>query len=383
MEKQYFTTYFNKNSVYNKDLVINDLDFMTSLGEEGSIKRSFGVKKTTITTKRKELDGNILDKLRHLVTNFKQLLEENNASKAEDLYYEFKIAKRTGGHRKITAPINELLKIQRDLVDVFRDDLKVLEHNSAHAYTKNRSIVTNAEVHKNNFNFVNIDLSNFFPSITKEVLISVLERLDGTADLMETLTLNEELMDDVFNIILYNGALPQGSATSPFFSNLIMIPFDYYMEELIKERRRDIVYTRYADDMTFSSKLKVQANYMLDFINSVKETAYPDIDFITVHPDKTRTTTNKGKNRVTGIKINADNNLSIGWREKQTLKSNMVSLIIAKLNKEPVDQEQVQQTVGMFSYLQSVEPGYAKYLLRNWSLKFKQKDIIRFLVVNE
>ena len=260
--------------------------------------------------------------------------------------------------------------------------VKILKHadihpsNFAHAYDEGRSIVTNASVHKDNFNFVNIDLTNFFPSITKEVIEKTIPRIYSLNGIYEDIS-NKDFFWDC---ILYKGALPQGAVTSPFLYNIVMIPFEYHLTAAIKENRRDIVLTRYADDITFSSKLKISTEQMLSFIDIARKRAYPDYyDFIQVNPKKTRLTTYKGKNRVTGVKINAENKLSIGYKEKQTLKMDMVSLIITKLRGEPIDSERAMETLGMFSYLRSVEPGYANYLLRNWSRKFGIDDVIKYL----
>lgn len=373
---KYYSTYFNNYSIYSKETIFNELDYILSGAKEGTSKlRSYRIKNTIITNSSKPISNislhNFLERAKIVIGD--KVIEDN--------YDKFFIPKRSGGKREILAPKQWLLDLQTSLVNILKTDYKVLEHNAAHAYTENRSIVTNAETHKNNYNFVNMDLSNFFPSITREVIVYSLLRISNLKRVF--LSLRTDLVETFFKIILYNGALPQGSAASPFISNIVLIPFDYHLTEILKENRRNITYTRYADDLTFSSKPKIYINEIRQFIEQAKQNAYGNIkDFININEKKTRLTTYRGKNRITGVKVNAENKLSIGYKEKQRLKMDMVSLIINKKNGYKNDTEQVEQTLGMFSYLNSVEPNYANYLLRKWSTKFSINNIYKYLTSN-
>jgi len=371
----YYSTYFNNKSYYSQKHIKNQLDYLMSSGEEGIEKElNFRIKNTALVKDYKNYNhDNLIRFLEHAEEKIKGM-----EGSIEEQYTKFFIPKRSGGRREILAPSESLKVLQETLVYRLKYDYRVLEHNSAHAYTEKRSIVTNAEVHKNNFNFINVDLTNFFPSITKDIIKYSFKQNANLHEIFNVLP--ENLEKTFFDIILYNGALPQGSKASPFISNLVMIPFDYNLNLYLKNNRRNIVYTRYVDDLTFSSKPLIYINDIIDAINWAKEQAYGSLgEFIKINNEKTRKTTYKGKNRVTGIKINAENNLSIGYKEKQRLKMDMVSLIINKKRGHKNDYEQVQQILGMFSYLQSVEEGYAKYLLRKWSSKFEINNVIKYL----
>jgi len=371
----YYSTYFNNKSYYSQKHIKNQLDYLMSSGEEGIEKElNFRIKNTALVKDYKNYNhDNLIRFLEHAEEKIKGM-----EGSIEEQYTKFFILKRSGGRREILAPSESLKVLQETLVYRLKYDYRVLEHNSAHAYTEKRSIVTNAKVHKNNFNFINVDLTNFFPSITKDIIKYSFKQNANLHEIFNVLP--ENLEKTFFDIILYNGALPQGSKASPFISNLVMIPFDYNLNLYLKNNRRNIVYTRYADDLTFSSKPLIYINDIIDAINWAKEQAYGSLgEFIKINNEKTRKTTYKGKNRVTGIKINAENNLSIGYKEKQRLKMDMVSLIINKKRGHKNDYEQVQQILGMFSYLQSVEEGYAKYLLRKWSSKFEINNVIKYL----
>lgn len=380
-EDKLFSTYFNKNSVYNSGKIIDEVENILSLGEKGVIiPREFLVKRTELIKNPKVINktytkyhaGRIRNRsLEILIEVFEKEI------KIEDMYDEFKIRKQSGGHRTILAPSADLKEIQRSIVNFFKHHLEIKEHNAAHAYVENRSNKSNASVHVSNYNFVNVDLSDFFPSIKES---NILEALVRAANARPFIIENPEFIENIMPIVLYNGGLPQGAVSSPYLSNLVMTSFDYHMEKYLKENRRDIVYTRYADDMTFSSKLQIDIQDVLKFIEIVKKQAYLDPSFIKINPKKTRHSTYRGKNRVTGVKINANNELSIGYKEKQDIKSDMFSMLVDKTNGKAVERERIEATVGMFSYLQSIEPGYAKHLLRKWSRKFNINNIISYLL---
>lgn len=372
----YYSTYYNNRSYYKIPKITNEVDYIMSAGVEGTSSLvDYRIKNTQIIESYKRFDKTSII---NFLTRAKEIINGRNTS---DYYKPFYIAKRNGGRREILAPEDWLKDLQTRLVNRLKYDFALLEHNAAHAYIEKRSNATNARAHVNNYNFVNIDLTNFFPSINKNLIEQSLLANANTADLMNYLS--PELKETFFDIILYKGALPQGSTASPYISNIVMVGFDFHLHKILLEKRRDIVMTRYADDITFSSKLKIDQNLMLEFIEEAKRLAFGEHhSLINVNPGKTRTTTYRGKNRVTGVKINANNELSIGYKEKQQLKIDMVSLITNKLRGNELDPEMTYKVIGMFSYLHGIEPSYAKYLLRQWSNKFEIANIFKFLTSN-
>lgn len=153
-------------------------------------------------------------------------------------YRVFEIPKANGKKRQIQAPRTMLKVLQYFLVDYLLDKLNV--HSAATAYARGSSVRKNAQTHAKNRYVANIDVSSFFPSLTKEVVFS---RLVKSGLKVDTAALVAKLSS-------YKGGLPQGAPTSAILSNITMYEFDTIMADecrLIK-----VNYTRYADDMTFS-----------------------------------------------------------------------------------------------------------------------------------
>ncbi|EKZ0165393.1 RNA-directed DNA polymerase, partial [Enterococcus faecalis] len=88
----------------------------------------------------------------------------------ENLYMDFEIPKKTGGTRKISSPSKDLKEIQKNIAKLLERQQEIflkennIKSNISHAFTKDRSIMTNALIHKRKKYVLNIDLENFFDS---------------------------------------------------------------------------------------------------------------------------------------------------------------------------------------------------------------------------
>jgi retron-type reverse transcriptase len=153
-------------------------------------------------------------------------------------YTEFTIPKRTGGMRKIAAPKPELKKVQS--VILRRILAKLRAHDAAMAFERRRSIVTHARAHAKKAVVVRIDVKDFFGSIREKRVRAFFMAIGWEKDAAALLT----------ELCTYRGVLPQGAPTSPRLANLVSHQMDARLSGLAK--KRGAVYTRYADDLTFS-----------------------------------------------------------------------------------------------------------------------------------
>ena len=165
-------------------------------------------------------------------------------------YTAFEIPKRGGGSRTIEAPNEALKHVQRQLYELLRDCMKEIQDRTniqdhiAHGFVPRKSIVTNARRHRHRRWVFNIDLEDFFPSIN-------FGRVRGFLLKNRDFELHESVATVIAQIACHNNALPQGSPCSPIFSNLIAHVMDIRLVHLAS--RAGCIYTRYADDLTFST----------------------------------------------------------------------------------------------------------------------------------
>lgn len=191
----------------------------------------------------------------------KQLNHFSNPKHKHNRYNPFVIRKKTGGFRLISAPSNTSFKMMLRAVNILLWALYV-PSNHAMGFIKGRSIVTNAGIHKGQNYVFNLDLKDFFTSISKSRVCKRLQLAPfffhkNVAELVAGLCSNRERRncDDGGTKTVY--VLPQGAPTSPLISNAICDTLDKLLTGV--SRRFGLRYTRYADDITFSSMHNVYA----------------------------------------------------------------------------------------------------------------------------
>jgi RNA-directed DNA polymerase len=156
-------------------------------------------------------------------------------------YTTFEIPKKSGGCRVISTPQTSLKIIQQKLNQVFRSVYQ--PKPSTHGFTIGKSIVTNAKQHLRQKYVLNLDLKDFFPSIN-------FGRVRGLL-MSRPYSCTEEVATILSQICCHENQLPQGAPTSPIVSNMICAKLDSQLQRLAQKYQ--CIYTRYADDITFST----------------------------------------------------------------------------------------------------------------------------------
>lgn len=158
-------------------------------------------------------------------------------------YARFQLHKRSGGTRIILAPRTSLKIIQRKLNQVLQAVYRV--KGCVHGFVQDRSIVTNARLHIRSRYVLNIDLTDFFPSINFGRVRGMFMRLPYDIPATVSTVLAQ--------ICCHENQLPQGAPTSPIVANMICAKMDSEMKRLAHSCK--FSYTRYADDISFSGTL--------------------------------------------------------------------------------------------------------------------------------
>jgi RNA-directed DNA polymerase len=221
----------------------------------------------------------------------------------EKKYKVFTIPKKSGGNRVITAPAFNLKLIQMKLNVLLQKIYSISCKPSVHGFVFERSIVTNAKVHQNRDFVLNIDMKDFFPSFH-------FGRVRGLF-MAKPYCLNNEVATVLAQICCYNNQLPQGAPTSPIITNMICSKMDRQFQTLARNNK--CKYTRYADDITFSSNsieflnnlAYIDSNdnsYLGSFGNEIIKILH-DNDF-KLNSKKTRLQTREFRQEVTGLTVN-------------------------------------------------------------------------------
>ena len=245
----------------------------------------------SITEYRQRLYDNnvpVIYNLRHLRKIFRIRKREQDVFFGENkcsLYRNFSIPKKSGGVRQIEAPCKRLKEIQRWIKDEIVDKFVVSEY--ATGFRKNMSIVDNARKHVGKELVINMDIKDFFPSVTYAEVLLMFMYIGYRKDVAHLLT---KLCTNAENV------LPQGSPASPSISNHILLKLDKRLGRLAESIGAD--YSRYADDITFSGKRGIST------IVPLVEQIVVEEGFV-VNENKTRLQYNNQRQEVTGLIVNS------------------------------------------------------------------------------
>ena len=222
-------------------------------------------------------------------------------SQKDDIYSTFEIKKKSGGYRIINAPRGVDLVLLLHCIDVLIKNI-YKPHHSAYGFVEGKSIVEGAKIHVGKNYVYNIDLKDFFHSFDLNRVkmgfynhpFNLKGDLEPIAYMIACLT--------TFKI---NGkrVLPQGSPSSPSITNVLCWRLDHRLSGLAKKFGVD--YTRYADDITFSSNHNC---YKDKFLTELKRII--KVEGLSINPKKTRLQSKLIRQEVTGLTVNQKLNVT-------------------------------------------------------------------------
>lgn len=204
----------------------------------------------------------------------------------DDLFYSTaQIPKKSGGVRQISIPSVDLKYIQRWILDNILSNIAISKY--AFGFQKNVSISDNAKIHLQKKCVLNLDLKDFFPSISFERIFRIFVYYGYTKEVSFLLA----------KLCTFKSMLPQGSPASPYISNICCLKLDARLSGLAKKYDAD--YSRYADDITFSGNHDLRS-----ILEPVKRIIQEE--GFSINSKKTRIAYPHQRQEVTGLIVNSD-----------------------------------------------------------------------------
>lgn len=307
--------------------------------------------------------------------------------KAPLFYKIYNIPKKNGGSRTIAQPTGKLKELQKIKLKELENSFEV--HDCANAYIKNKNgILSNAEAHKKNNFFYKFDFKNFFPSIKANDFNQALEkkgftlsdridfiktffRFDKDISKNKTKTIYYKFKNEDFNknenpdllklmIEDYKNEfqLSIGAPSSPFISNIMMYDFDEKTH--LWATSQGLTYSRYADDITFSSEQKKDIdsikNRLVEIVSSLE---YPKLE---INEAKSRFCSFKNNVKITGLNITPDHKVSLGRKKKKEIRAMIHSF---KNRKLPLEQKKYLK--GWLSHCKAVESSFFESMKKKYT----------------
>ena len=276
-----------------------------------------------------------------------------------DHYNRFRIPKRSGSDRIISAPKTYLKEAQSWINTEILE--KIQPEKEATAFRKNKNILDNALPHSNQGTVIRVDLADFFSAITfprTRGLFSSLGYNSGVSSVLALLCTDTDRREVVYqseNWYVSQGPrkLPQGATTSPALSNLVARNLDRRIRGYLKYLEDDWIYTRYADDLVLSHPDKnVDVGMLLTYLNRVIR----DEGF-KVNKKKTVIMRTPHRQMITGLVLH-ESGVRVPKKYLKKVRAmvhNADQLISKGFNPDNID-----EIKGRLSFIKMVMPEYAE-----------------------
>lgn len=274
------------------------------------------------------------------------------------------IPKKNNSKRLLRIPKLKLKEIQRLILENYLE--KIVVSDNATGFVKKRGIIDNAKAHQKSNIILKIDLKNFFDNINENMIINSLKNRSSN------LSINNNFAEIITYISTVDNMLPTGSPTSPYLSNIICYKLDFRINKFCQ--KRNITYTRYADDLTFSGNVIDKK-----FLNSIKQII--EDEELTINERKTKFLHKGSKKKITGYIVNEE--ISIGRKEYKNLLFQLsfcekygINQTIKKFDLTIEPESLKNHFLGKIKFAK-VKETYYKTLLRkfndvNWEVNFER-----------
>jgi len=345
-----------------RDLITDNIPVNETVtgGSAATVTRKYESPSQELLTKVSTFE--MIEVLKEFNYKHKALFEKERQS----MYHTFYIPKRNGKLRQIDAPNDDLQEALRELRDILSDRFGVLYHTSGYAYVKKRNTVQCVRKHQQNKSnwFYHTDISGFFPSTTLDFTMRMCELIFPLSEICLDKDGRKEL-EKALSLGFLNGGLPQGTVLSPYLCNIISIPADYEIFKRLTQRR--FVYTRYADDIFVSCVQSFDPNVITSIIKEIYDEFKAPW---TLKPEKTHYGSRKGRNTILGLKLNADNNITVGYKTKEKFRAMLSNFIQDQIHGKEWTKDEARSLSGLISYYKMVEPEYFQGLIKRYNSKY-------------
>jgi len=270
-------------------------------------------------------------------------------------YKVYEIKKRQSKKTRIIAqPAREVKRLQYWVISAILKQFPI--HPSALAYRKGKSILNNARPHARKKFLLKLDFKDFFHSIKvsdfRLFLKQTAPELIDPTDLdylCRILFWKDKVSGDLM--------LSIGAPSSPVLSNIVMYEFDRVVEAHC--RSVGVTYTRYADDLTFSTnKRQILTGVATEIDRICRELPFPRLRLNT---EKTVHASKATSRRVTGLVLSNEGKVSLGHKRKRDIRAAVHHFKVGKLTAD-----KTTVLAGMLAFVNSVEPSFLQALTKRY-----------------
>jgi len=282
-------------------------------------------------------------------------------------YRHYKIPKKKHGFRTIHHPSKQTKALQYALIEIFLSRLPI--HKCAVAYRRGlrAPLRLNATIHAKYRYSVKVDFSDFFHHISPEDLLSQVQ--------LNQIELSPEEVTFVSNCLFVRLAggrmgLAIGAPSSPIVSNIVMYSIDEATTSLAGTISDQAAYTRYADDIIFSTDLRHACQTFYKALNRlVSETRTPRL---VINEEKTVFASRASRRVVTGLFLRPDAGISLGRENKRYIRK-----LLFDLSRGCLGPELQGYLSGYLAFALDVEPDFYNRLALKYGAELLDRALNR------
>ncbi len=280
----------------------------------------------------------------------------------------FDIASASNNYRKIILPNGRIvwqpssrLKILQYWVADYLRKKGPKPTRYATAYEPGSSVRKNALLHVRQWHMLRMDIAHFFPSVSAKLIYSYL----NTSPLDACLSEKDKRL--IVQIVSRNGGLVMGAPSSPMLANRALIDLDNELAQAAASINSGIVYSRYSDDLAFSSK-----GFIDERLVKTVECILRKYGF-NAHCEKTRWMGPGANRTIAGVAFDNEGNLSLGKKRKVELKRMLYDFA---LNDEAKAKD-AEKLLGFIMFAKSIDPHFVDLMLVKYSTYGKQPTMVK------
>ncbi|MFL9938356.1 reverse transcriptase domain-containing protein [Paraburkholderia graminis] len=265
--------------------------------------------------------------------------------------------------RLVYAP-DKTMKIYHSFLNLFLFEYLDVNDRVVFSYRKGVNVVGAVRKHAHNKHFFQADIQDFFPNIDSMMVRSVIESAAARAPISDLM----DHVDRIVELVTIDSALPIGFPASPLISNAVLHRFDDCFEDYCVAR--EMVYTRYSDDIIVSSQNRDDLNNLVAAIEGTLKSV--GLVQLKLNPEKTKITSIGRKIKLLGLVILPNGTVSVDIKMKRHIETMLHFYITdsAKLRdfSETDLSKATEQLSGYVNYVNTVDSAYLDKLRKKYGV---------------
>ncbi len=254
------------------------------------------------------------------------------------------------------------LKQFQQFLNIFIFDKLLVNDEVCHSYQKGKNIHSCLVPHKDSQYYFTADIRNFFSSIKRSDAEKILEQNINNVSIIDL----KKYIVDILDIVTMDGNLPVGFLTSPKISNAFLYEFDNVVQNYCKDK--SIVYTRYSDDLIFSSSDQGELHEMQTYLTCQLEQSFGEK--ILLNSKKTKILSKSSKVKLLSIVLTTDGTLTIDKKIKSDIEILFHFYLTNKTKFNDVLKNRFDNRIGrvfgIMSYINGIDRHYILFLRKKY-----------------